>query len=129
MLVNWGMEVALDVEGRGNLAKMSVEDAQSLLADGQVRLKNWLADARISSLCLGDGSIPKDNTALASGGTGDQSYAFTATAGTVRGLAPSPRSSKFDPYRIPRVQATQAELERFLTLANQQAAYYASPGE
>jgi hypothetical protein len=129
LLSNWGMEVALGLEGGGNLSKMSSEEVQSELAGGQARLKKWLPDTRISSLCLADGSIPKDNAVLAGGEAGGESYAFTATAGAVRGLAPSPRSSKFDPYRIPRVQATKAELERFLKLAGQPGAYYASPGE
>jgi hypothetical protein len=129
LLEQWGMEVGLGLEGRGNLAKMSPEEVQSELARGQALLKKWLPDARISSLCLADGSIPKDNSAIASGEADGESYAFTATAGTVRGLAPSPRSSKFDPYHIPRVQATTADIDRFLKLANQPGAYYASPGE
>jgi hypothetical protein len=129
LLSGWGMEVALGLEGRGNLAKMSPEEVRSELAGAQARLKKWLPDARISSLCLADGSIPKDDAVLAGGEADGESYAFTATAGTVRGLAPSPRSSKFDPYRIPRVQATMEELDRFLKLANQAGAYYASPGE
>jgi hypothetical protein len=76
-----------------------------------------------------DGGLPKDTSVLAGGESAGGSYAFKATTGTVRGLAPSPHSSKFDPYRIPRVQATQANLDRFLKLANQPAAYYVSPGE
>jgi peptidoglycan/xylan/chitin deacetylase (PgdA/CDA1 family) len=129
LLAQWGMEVALGIESRGNLSKMSAEEVQGELASGQARLKKWLPDTDISSLCLADGSIPKDTSVLAAGESAGESYAFKATAGTVKGLAPSPRSSKFDPYRIPRIQVTKAELDRFLKLANQPNAYYASPGE
>ena len=129
LLSRWGMEVALGLEGRGNLAKMNAEEVRSELAGAQTALRKWAPDARISSLCLADGSIPKDTSVFSGGEAGGESYTFTATAGTVMGLAPSPGSSKFDPYRIPRVQATKAELDRFLKLADQPGAYYASPGE
>jgi hypothetical protein len=123
------MEIALGLGGQGDLSRLSPEDAQSKLAAGQALLRKWLPDSEITSLCLLDGGFPKDKTVLAGGGSSGESYAFKAATGTVRGLAPSPRSSKFDPYRIPRVQATQTEFDRFSKLANQPGAYYVSPGE
>jgi hypothetical protein len=129
LLTQWGFEVAAGLQGRGNLSKLSAEDARRELAALPTRLREWLPGSEITSLCLMDSGLPKDASVLAGGESAGESYAFTAATGTVRGLAPSPRSSKFDPYRIPRVQATQANIDRFLKLANQPAAYYVSPGE
>jgi hypothetical protein len=125
LLAQWGFEIATGLEGRGNLSRLSPEDARRELSTAQARLRAWLPGAETTSLCLMDGGFPGDSSVLAGG----ESYAFNATTGTRRGLAPSPRSPKFDPYRIPRVQATQAELDRFLKLASEPGAYYVSPGE
>jgi hypothetical protein len=129
LLVQWGMEVAVGLDGSGDLAKLSPEDAQRELAAYQTRLKEWLPDYQVSSLCLAAGGLPSDRSLLAGGEADGQSYAFSAATGALRGLAPSPRSPKFDPYRIPRVRATQTELDRFLKLANRPGTYYVSPGE
>jgi hypothetical protein len=129
LLEQWGFELATGLEDQGSLSRLSPEDAQRELATAQTQLRAWLPEAKITSLCLMDGGFPKDSSVLAGGNSGGQSYAFKATTGTARGMAPSPRSPKFDPYRIPRVQATQAQLDRFLKLANQPGAYYVSPGE
>ena len=129
LLAQWGLEVGIGLEGRGDLSKLSPEDAQRELAAGQARLKDWLPDSEITSLCLADGGFPRDKSLLIGGESDGQSYAYKATVGTLRGLAPSPRSPKFEPHRIPRVQATQTEFDRFLKLANRSGAYYVSPGE
>jgi hypothetical protein len=129
LLAQWGMEVAAGLEGHGDLSKLSPEDAQRELAADQASLKEWLPGYQVTSLCLVDGGFPRERSLLASGEAGGQSYAFSAATGTLRGLAPSPRSPKFDPYRIPRVPVTQAEFDRFLKLANRPGTYYVSPGE
>jgi hypothetical protein len=129
LLEQWGLEVAAGLEGGRDLSRLSTEDARGDLAAAQARLRKWLPNSEITSLCLTDSGLPKDTSVLAGGESTEESYAFKAVTGTVKGLAPSPRSSKFDPYRIPRVQATQAEIDRSLKLANQPSAYYVSPGE
>jgi hypothetical protein len=129
LLEQWGFEIATGLEGRGSLSRLSPEDAQRELATAQTQLRAWLPEDKITSLCLMDGGFPKDSSVLAGDSSGSQSYAFKATTGTARGMAPSPRSPKFDPYRIPRVQVNQAQLDRFLKLADQPGAYYVSPGE
>jgi hypothetical protein len=129
LLEQWGFEIATGLEGHGSLSRLSPEDSRRELATAQTQLRAWLPEAKITSLCLMDGGFPKDSSVLAGGNSGGQSYAFAATTGMVRGMAPSPRSPKFDPYRIPRVQATQTQLDRFLKLADQPDAYYVSPGE
>jgi hypothetical protein len=129
LLVQWGIEVASGLEGREDLSRLSPEVAQRELGASQAQLGEWLPGYEVSSLCLSAGGLPSDTSLLAGGEADGQTYGFQAAAGTVKGLAPSPRSPKFDPYRIPRVQATQAELDQFLKLANRSGAYYVSPGE
>jgi hypothetical protein len=123
------MEVAAGLKDGDDLSKLSPQDVQRALATSQAQLQEWLPGYPIVSLCLANRGFPKDPSLLATGGVDGQSYAFSAATGALRGLALSPRSPKFDPHRIPRVQATQAELDRFLKLANRPGAYYVSPGE
>jgi hypothetical protein len=129
LLAQWGMEVAAGLKDGDDLSKLSPQDVQRALATSQAQLQEWLPGYPIVSLCLANRGFPKDPSLLATGGVDGQSYAFSAATGALRGLAPSPRSPKFDPHRIPRVQAAQAELDHFLKLADRPGTYYVSLGE
>jgi hypothetical protein len=129
LLEKWGMEVAAGLDDGDDLAKLSSEDVQRKLAAVQAQLTEWLPGYPVTSLCLSAGGLPRDRSLLAAGEADGQAYSFSAATVSIRGLSPSPRSPKFDPYRIPRVRVTQTELDRFLKLASRPGTYYVSPGE
>ncbi len=129
LLVAWGLEVGIEFPAGSDPAQMSPEAISRELALAKTRVAAWLPEYHIASLCLPGGRYPADGAVLAQGESDGITYAFRVVAGAAKGLAPSPRSPKFDPSRVPRVPATSAELDRFLKLADRPGTYYVSPGE
>jgi peptidoglycan/xylan/chitin deacetylase (PgdA/CDA1 family) len=129
MLVDLGMEVGVHTISHADLAGSSTEEVQRQLALSQARLKELLPGYEAVSLSVPFGSYPEDGTLLISGEYQGQAYRYEAAVEVSGGLATSPHSAAFDPYHIPRVQATTSELDRWLSAANQPGAHYVSAGE
>ncbi len=129
MLVDWGMEVGSHTISHANLAESPPEEVKRQLALSQIQLEELLPDYEVVSLSIPFGNYPEDETVLAGGVYQGQSYQYQAAVEVSGGLAPSPHSEVFNPYRIPRVQAIQSELDRWLEKANQPGVHYVSAGE
>jgi peptidoglycan/xylan/chitin deacetylase (PgdA/CDA1 family) len=128
MLVNWGMEVGSHTLSHANLSKISPDEVQHELAGSQAALQKALPGYTVESVGVPYGAYPADD-ALFSGYYGDQPYGYRAAAEVSGGFALSPHAANFDPLHIPRVQATQSELDAFLRRANSPGFYYVSEGE
>ena len=129
MLVDWGMEVGSHTVSHANLAESSPEEVRRQLALSQSRLEEWLPGYQVVSLSLPFGEYPSDMSLLSSGEYDGYTYEYRAAVEVSGGLAPAPGSAGFDPYHIPRVQATQTELDYWFEQAEQPGVYYVSSGE
>ncbi|HUW11300.1 MAG TPA: hypothetical protein VM537_16335, partial [Anaerolineae bacterium] len=126
-LVDWGMEVGCRVPGRGDLDGIGAEEMRRELTLSQAQLGEWLPGYRVVSLSVSDINIPEVESLLASGEFDGMTYSYQAAVRAGGGLTPSPRSPYFQPYRVSRVQA--AELDRWLSFADQPGVCYVSAGE
>lgn len=70
---------------------------------------------RIRTLALPMGAYPKDLRWAIEGVEGKTSYRHEAILMVAGGAAPSPYARAFDPYRLPRIQAVEAELAHWLS--------------
>jgi peptidoglycan/xylan/chitin deacetylase (PgdA/CDA1 family) len=129
MLVDWGMEVGSHTISHANLAASSPMEIQRQLAFSQARLEELLPGYEVVSLSVPFGLYPEDETLLANGEYQGQAYQYQAAVRVSGGLAPSPLSTAFNPYHIPRVQAIQSELDYWLGYANRPGVCYVSAGE
>ena len=129
MLRKWGMEVGSYGMGGGKLTGKNPAEVQRELGLSQTLLERWLPGERIVSLALPDGVFPDDSALTANGEHERVTYAYSAVAGGEAGLAPATRSPRFDPLRIPRIDVTGDELDRWLKIAERPGVSYVSAGE
>ncbi len=125
----WGMEIGSYGMAGEKLSGKSAAEVQRELGTSQALLERWLPGLRVLSLALPDGAAPADKSLLSRGEHDGRYYDYRIVVGVGGGLAPSPRSARFDPYRIPRVEATDAELARWLAIADRPNVAYVSAGE
>jgi peptidoglycan/xylan/chitin deacetylase (PgdA/CDA1 family) len=128
-LADWGMEIGGHTINHANLAVSTLEEIRRQLALSQARLEELLPGYRVTSLSVPYGAYPEDESLLAGGEYQGQPYAYGSVVQVSGGLAPSPHTSAFDPYHIPRVQAIQSELDMWLGYADQPGVHYVSQGE
>ncbi len=129
MLRKWGMEVGSYGMGGGKLSGKSPAEVQRELGLSQTLLERWLPGQRTVSLALPDGVFPGNAALAAKGEHEGVTYAYGAVAGGEAGLAPSPRSPRFDPFRIPRIDVSGDGLDRWLKIAERPGVSYVSAGE
>lgn len=127
LLTEWGMEVGSEIAGQPRLDGLSPDEVQRIIGQNLAPTAALLPGYRIASLALPDGRAPKDLELLRNGVYDGQSYSLAAAVAPGGGLAPSPLTPQFDPYRIPRVPA--AELDAWLKAANRADILYVSAGE
>lgn len=129
MLIGWGMEIGSHTISHADLSQSSLTEIQRQLAVSQANLETLLPGYQIVSLSLPFGAYPDDESVLQSGIYGYQKYTYQGAVEVSGGFSPAPHSDAFNPYHIPRVQATQEEIDYWLTYANKPGVYYVSPGE
>jgi peptidoglycan/xylan/chitin deacetylase (PgdA/CDA1 family) len=129
MLVNWGMEVGSHTISHADLSASSPQEITRQLALSQAQLEELIPGYDVVSLSIPFGKYPAGENRLTSGTYQDMSYRYLAAVEVAGGPAPSPRSAQFDPYHIPRVQATQSELDYWLSRINTTNMSYVSEGE
>jgi peptidoglycan/xylan/chitin deacetylase (PgdA/CDA1 family) len=128
-LVEWGMEIGSHTISHANLYQATAEKVQRELGLSQARLEDWLPGYDVVSLSVPYGIYPQDEALLAAGEHDGVPYSYAAAVQVGAGLAYSPHTASFDPYHIPRVQAIQPELDRWLGIADQPSISYVSAGE
>jgi hypothetical protein len=128
-LVAWGMEVGLSTSGHMGLDSASELDLQHILGSGQTQLEAMLSNYEVTSLSLPAGINLGNAPILRSGSYNGQQYTYGAVAQGGSELCRSPRSAYFSATEIPRVQASQEELDYWLCVADQPGFHYVSPGE
>jgi peptidoglycan/xylan/chitin deacetylase (PgdA/CDA1 family) len=133
MLARWGMEVGSHTIHHLDLGQASAEQIKWDLAESQNRIEALAPGLTVRSLSVPYGSYPADVSILQEGdaGTpeGEVHYTYEAAVKVGGEPAPSPFSSRFAPFFIPRVQAIQSELDHWLGYYEQHPEqYYVSDG-
>lgn len=113
-LLSMGMDIGNHTYSHVNLKTLSSIEAEKEMALAVKEAKSYVPDAKVDSIALPYGLGPKDRTLLRSGAYNGQTYHNIAALLVGAEPAPSPVSIDFDPYRLPRVQAIQSELDKWL---------------
>jgi len=118
-LVAWGMDVGVSTTGHVALEVASEQELQRILGSGQAWLETVLPGYEVASLALPIDTSIADSSILQTGQHNGQSYSYGVVVQGGSQLARSPRSAYFQPTGIPRVQASQSELDYWLCVADQ----------
>ena len=92
-------------------------------------IESIIADYQVDSLALPSGNRPRLDSLLGSGFYEDQRYDYYAIVSNSNQAAPSPQTDAFDPYHIPRIQATPEAVAAWLAFyQDNPGAYYVASG-
>ena len=133
-LADQGFELCGHTLWHANLAKYSDAVVQEQIARGVLAIDSAVAGYKVRTLALPLGIWPK-NRALASRGVWhdpkgkrDVSYAFDAILEVAGPAAPSPKSDKFNPRALPRIQMIGNDLEKVLDRLDKAGERYVTGG-
>lgn len=129
LLAGWGMEIGVQPLAGKPLGQMTAEEVQVALGQPAAQIAAWTDGYAVTSLALPGGDFPRDLVLLRSGTYDGTPYSYAAAVGTNRGLSLSPLAETFDPYHIPRVQASGAGLAAWFTQMEASREFYVSAGE
>lgn len=130
-LVEWGMEVGSHTIHHTNLSTAGTETIHWELAVSQHRIEALIPGYQVRSFAVPYGAYPR-NVALLKEGyseSAELSYIYEAAVQAGAGPAPSPYSPRFDPFRIPRVQAIQSQMDYWFSYYEKHPERYYVAGE
>jgi peptidoglycan/xylan/chitin deacetylase (PgdA/CDA1 family) len=113
-LVTHGFEIGNHTLWHANLGKYDETVVRTQIADAQVWIQRHVPDYRIRTIALPHGVYPKDVSWALRGSAKGASYSHDAILMVAGGAAPSPFSAKFDPVRLPRIQAVDQDFGYWL---------------
>jgi hypothetical protein len=131
-LVRLGFEIGNHTNGHENLAKVPPERIREELAKMAGTTAEIVPGYRVKTLALPYGGNPRSEwrELLAAGEYGGAEYQNDAVLLVGANPAPGPNHKQFDPLRLPRIQATQKELDHWLEyLAAHPEKRYISDGD
>jgi len=114
-LASRGYEIGNHTLWHANLAKYPERVVRQQIATAQEWIQRHVPSYRIRTLALPMGSYPTDLRWTIEGADGQNSYRHDAILMVAGGAAPSPFARTFDPYHLPRIQAVESELARWLS--------------
>lgn len=113
-ILSLGMDIGNHTYSHVNLKELSSTEAAKEMALSVREAAKYAPGAVVDSIALPYGAAPKDEAVLKSGEYEGQRYGNIAALLVGAEPAPSPADRSFDPYRLPRVQAIQPELDKWL---------------
>ncbi len=113
-LVSRGYEIGNHTLWHANLGKYDEATVRAQIAGAQQWIQRHVPDYRPRTLSLPHGVYPKDVSWALHGSANGATYSHDAILMVAGGAAPSPFSRAFDPVRLPRIQAVEAELASWL---------------
>jgi len=113
-LVSRGYEIGNHTLWHANLGKYDEATVRAQIAGAQQWIQRHVPDYRPRTLALPHGVYPKDVSWALRGSANGATYSHDAILMVAGGAAPSPFSRAFDPVRLPRIQAVEAELASWL---------------
>jgi Polysaccharide deacetylase len=114
-LVDNGYEIGNHTLWHANLGKYDESVVRAQLADAQVWVQKHVPDYRLRTLALPHGVYPRQVDWALGGTAKGTTYRHEAILMVAGGAAPSPFSTRFDPVRLPRIQAVERDLKEWLT--------------
>jgi peptidoglycan/xylan/chitin deacetylase (PgdA/CDA1 family) len=114
-LVSRGFELGNHTLWHADLSKYPEAVVRSQLARAQRRIDQIVPGYRLRALALPMGNYPRQIDWAIRGSAEGVSYAHDAILMVGGGAAPSPFSARFDPYRLPRIQAVDSALDAWLS--------------
>jgi peptidoglycan/xylan/chitin deacetylase (PgdA/CDA1 family) len=114
-LASRGYEIGNHTLWHANLAKYPERIVRQQIATAQEWIQRHVPSYRIRTLALPMGSYPPDIRWTIEGVEGQNSYRHDAILMVAGGAASSPYARTFDPYHLPRIQAVETELARWLS--------------
>ncbi|MDO9534694.1 MAG: polysaccharide deacetylase family protein [Bacillota bacterium] len=106
-LVEKGFEIGNHTYGHGNLGKLTPAEIQRELAEHIRATQEYLPGYEVKSLALPYGAYPKDPELAVQGSHGGTSYSHESVLLVGFNPSPSPFQNRFDPYRLPRIRASE----------------------
>ncbi len=129
-LASRGYEIGNHTLWHANLAKYPEATVRRQIATAQEWIQGYVPGYRPRTIALPMGAYPRNPLWVVAGGSNGSSYHHDAILRVAGGAAPSPYSRAFDPYRLPRIQAIESEIERWLAHFDRHPAQrYVSDGE
>jgi peptidoglycan/xylan/chitin deacetylase (PgdA/CDA1 family) len=113
-LAGRGYEIGNHTLWHANLAKYSEEVVRKQVAGAQEWIQRHVPGYRPRTLALPMGAFPREPQWAVAGQVNGTSYRHDAVLMVAGGAAPSPHSRTFDPLRLPRIQAVEADLTSWL---------------
>jgi len=113
-LASHGYEIGSHTLWHANLSKYPERIVRQQLATAQEWIQKDVPGYRIRTLALPMGAFPKDLRWAIEGVEGKTTYRHDAILMVAGGAASSPHARSFDPYHLPRIQATDPELAYWL---------------
>ena len=113
-LASRGYEIGNHTLWHANLGKYPEATVRAQLARAQQWIRRHVPDYRPRTLALPHGVYPKDVRWALEGSVNGETYRHDAIVMVAGGAAPSPFARRFDPVRLPRVQAVERELRDWL---------------
>jgi peptidoglycan/xylan/chitin deacetylase (PgdA/CDA1 family) len=121
-LVDRGYEIGNHTLWHANLGKYPEATVRSQIAEAQSWIQVHVPNYRPRTLALPHGVYPKDVGWAVEGEAKGAAYRHDAILMVAGGAAPSPFSRRFDPIRLPRIQAVERELTYWLNYFDQNPA-------
>jgi len=113
-LVSRGFEIGNHTLWHANLAQYPEETVRRQLALAQQTIQRYVPGYRLRTLALPMGAYPREIGWAVRGSADGSSYEHDAILRVAGGPAPSPFSKRFDPLRLPRIQALESEISHWL---------------
>jgi peptidoglycan/xylan/chitin deacetylase (PgdA/CDA1 family) len=114
-LVTRGYEIGNHTLWHANLGKYDGPTVRGQIAGAQEWIQRLVPDYRIRALALPHGVYPRNVAWALAGEAKGVAYRHDAILMVAGGAAPSPFAKGFDPTRLPRIQAIEQDLGRWLT--------------
>lgn len=113
-LVENGYELGNHTLWHANLGKYDETIVRAQLADAQVWVQRHVPEYRLRTLALPHGVYPREVGWALTGNAKGTTYRHEAILMVAGGAAPSPFAARFDPVRLPRIQAVERDLREWL---------------
>ncbi|MEX2147345.1 MAG: polysaccharide deacetylase family protein [Candidatus Rokuibacteriota bacterium] len=114
-LVSRGYEIGNHTLWHANLGKYEEPTVRLQIAEAQQWIQRHVPGYRIRSLALPHGVYPRDVTWALRGTAKGTTYSHDGILMVAGGAAPSPFARAWDGTRLPRIQAVERDLTRWLT--------------
>jgi len=102
-----GFEIGNHTIHHDKLRDLTDEQVQRELADCVIEIHKLVPDAKVDTLALPYGIHARNRALESAGASAGQKYANRAVLAVGAEPAPSPASKKFNPLRLPRIQACE----------------------